>query len=149
MASSWPDGGGSLRDDDRRCTIMRFVRFFGLIVLLAASVRLLAGEHAATPQQVFDQMHANFHPDKARGLHARYQFDLTGPGGGSWFIEVNDGHCHFGHGRIQNPDLTMIASASDWVGLSNGTLNGTWAYFTGRLKVHGPHALARKLDEMF
>lgn len=94
-------------------------------------------------------MKTHFHADKARGLHARYQFNLSGPAGGTWSIEVNDGKCHFQHSGIANPDVTFTASDRDWVALSNGTLNGTWAYMTGRLKIHGPHALARKLDEIF
>ncbi|PYL85635.1 MAG: hypothetical protein DMF17_07955, partial [Verrucomicrobia bacterium] len=47
------------------------------------------------------------------------------------------------------PSVTFITSDNDWVAMSNGTLKGTWAFLTGRLKVHGPQSLARKLDEIF
>jgi putative sterol carrier protein len=53
-----------------------------------------------------------------------------------------------GRGKIPNPDVTFITSDNDWVALSNGKLSGAWATITGRLKVHGSHAVARKLDEM-
>jgi putative sterol carrier protein len=101
-----------------------------------------------TPQQVFDGMRDDFLPAKAKGLHLRYQFDLSGPHGGEWWIEVNDGKFKIGRGKIANPDVTFIASDNDWVALSNGKLSGAWATITGRLKVHGSHAVARKLDEM-
>ena len=52
-------------------------------------------------------------------------------------------------GGIENPDVTFFASDEDWVALSNGKLNGTWAFLTGRLKIRGDHALARKLNEIF
>ncbi len=100
------------------------------------------------PQQVFDGMRDDFLPEKSKGLHLRYQFSLTGPQGGEWWIEVNDGKFKMGRGKVENPDVTFIASDNDWVALSNGKLSGTWATLTGRLKVHGSHALARKLDEM-
>ncbi|MEP6603650.1 MAG: SCP2 sterol-binding domain-containing protein [Spartobacteria bacterium] len=90
-----------------------------------------------------------FRVDKAKGVDVRYQFELSGPNGGEWFIEVRDGKAKIDKGKIDNPDVTFIASDKDWVALSNGKLNGTWAFVTGRLKIHGPQNLARKLDEMF
>jgi putative sterol carrier protein len=101
------------------------------------------------PQQVFDGMHQNFAPNRAHGVHIRYQFELSGPNGGLWWIEVNDGKCKMGRGHIRNPAVTFIATDRDWVALSNGTLPGFWAYVTGRLKIRGDQKLARKLDELF
>jgi hypothetical protein len=47
----------------------------------------------STPQQVFDGMRKNFHAEKAQGVHLRYAFQLSGPNGGEWFVEVSDGKC--------------------------------------------------------
>ena len=102
-----------------------------------------------TPQEVFDAMRVTFRPDKARGVHARYQFLISGSHGGEWRIEVNDGRNKMGRGRIENPDVTLVASDRDWVAISNNKLSGIWASLTGRLKVRGSQTLARKLDEMF
>ena len=101
------------------------------------------------PQDVFDGMRQSFRPDKAKGVHARYQWHLSGPDGGEWWIDVNDGKLKMARGKIANPNVIFIASDKTWVALSNGTLGGTWAYVTGRLKVRGSQSLARKLDEMF
>ena len=103
----------------------------------------------STPQQVFDGMRQSFRAEKAKGVHARYQWELSGPNGGEWWIDVNDGTFKMGRGKIDNPNVTFITSDSDWVAMSNGKLKGTWAYLTGRLKVRGPQLLARKLDEIF
>jgi putative sterol carrier protein len=54
-----------------------------------------------------------------------------------------------GRGRIQNPEVTLMASDRDWVALSNDKLSGVWATLTGRLKVRGDQGLARKLDQVF
>lgn len=107
------------------------------------------GPGDSTPQQVFDGMRKSFRAEKAKGVNVRYQFNLTGPNGGDWFVEVNDGRFKMGRGRINNPNVIFVASDKDWVALSNGQLNGTWAFLTGRLKIHGDHALAKKLDEIF
>jgi putative sterol carrier protein len=102
-----------------------------------------------TPQDVFDGMRKSFRAEKAKGVHARYQWELSGPNGGQWWIDVNDGTFEMGRGKIDNPSVTFVTSDKDWVALSNGTLGGKWAFFTGRLKIRGPQSLARKLDEIF
>jgi putative sterol carrier protein len=104
---------------------------------------------SSTPQQVFDGMRQSFQAKKAKGVHARYQWELSGPNGGEWWIDVNDGTYKMGKGKIGNPSVTFVTSDKDWVALSNGTLGGKWAYFTGRLKVRGSQSVARKLDEIF
>jgi putative sterol carrier protein len=103
----------------------------------------------STPQDVFDGMKQSFRADKAKGVHARYQWQLSGPNGGDWWIDVNDGTFKMGRGKIDNPSVTFITSDKDWVSMSNGKLKGTWAFVTGRLKVRGSQSLARKLDEIF
>lgn len=101
------------------------------------------------PQEVFDGMKESFRPDRAKGVDARYAFEISGPDGGQWWIEVKNDRCQFGRGPIKNPSVTFIVSDRDWVALSNGTLPGVWAAVTGRLKIRGDQRLARKLDAMF
>src|SRR3954447_2481545 len=129
--------------------------------LIVALLTLAVANHASSaitaakqgqytvPQQVFDGMKENFAAERARGVHTRYQFELSGPNGGLWWIEVNDTHCRMGRGRIDHPGVTFIATDRDWVALSNGTLPGFWAYLSGRLKIHGDQKLARELDNLF
>src|SRR6266550_1739819 len=111
------------------------------------SVGNVAAADASTPQQVFDSMHESFKANKAKGVHARYQWDLSGPHGGQWWIDVNDGTYKMGKGKIDNPNVTFVAKDKDWVAVSNGQLGGTWAYLTGRLKILGDQGVARKLGE--
>jgi putative sterol carrier protein len=135
-----------------------FVKARGLLFCLTMPILMaqvgLTGLHAAepensVPQDVFDGMRESFRPEKAIGIHARYQFELSGPAGGWWWIEVNNGTSKIGRGKINNPNVTFITSDRDWVALSNGHLSGLWATLSGRLKVRGDQRLARKLDEMF
>ena len=103
----------------------------------------------SSPQEVFDSMRSSFQSAKAKGVHARYQWDLSGPQGGQWWIDLNDGKYKMGKGKIDNPNVTFVAKDKDWVAVSNGQLGGTWAYLTGRLKIRGDQRLARKLGEIF
>jgi putative sterol carrier protein len=110
---------------------------------------IAAGHMESTPQEVFDSMRNSFQPAKAKGVHARYQWDLSGPQGGQWWIDVEDGKYKMGKGKIDNPNVTFVAKDKDWVAVSNGQMGGTWAYLTGRLKIRGDQAVARKLGEIF
>ena len=126
-------------------TIATIITAIGLSAASAASKE----SSSSTPQQVFDGMRQSFQAQKAKGVHARYQWELSGPNGGEWWIDVNDGTYKMGKGKIDNPSVTFITSDADWVAMSNGKLNGTWAFMTGRLKVRGSQAVARKLNEIF
>ena len=110
----------------------------------------VSSEHMdLTPQQVFDSMRGSFQAAKAKGVHARYQWDLSGPQGGQWWIDVDDGKYRMGKGKIDNPNVTFVATDKDLVAVSNHQMGGIWAYFTGRLKIRGDQGVARKLGEIF
>ena len=128
-----------------RLTIATIITAIALGAVSAASKE----SSSSIPQQVFDGMRQSFQAQKAKGVHARYQWELSGPNGGQWWIDVNDGTYKMGKGKIDNPSVTFVTSDKDWVALSNGTLGGKWAYFTGRLKIRGSQSVARKLDEIF
>ena len=134
---------------------MKAVLFFlriGSIVAAIGVGNLVAASSEPTnaaPQEVFDGMRQSFRAEKAKGVHLKYQWQLSGPEGGEWWIEVSDGKFQMGRGKINNPDVTFITSDKNWVALSNGTLGGKWAFFTGRLKIRGSQSAARKLDEIF
>jgi len=118
-------------------------------VFLGATTVAQATPEDSTPQGVFDSMRGSFQPAKAKGVHARYQWDLSGPNGGQWWIDVEDGTYKMGKGKIPNPSVTFRAKDKDWVAICHDQLSGTWAYMTGRLKVRGDQGIARKLGEMF
>src|SRR5438067_3549912 len=141
-------GAAYIMRTNRRPFLLRSMTIFlapGLGVANAASNE----PRNSTPQDVFDGMRQSFRADKAKGLNVRYQFNLSGPNGGDWFIDVSDGKFKMARGRIENPNVTYITSDKDWVALSNGDLGGTWAFMSGRLKIRGDRRLAKKLGEIF
>ena len=132
----------------KRCLALP-INVVAVAICIGAATAALAEHLDSTPQQVFDGMRQSFQANKAKGVHARYQWELSGPNGGEWWIDVNDGTYKMGKGKIDNPSVTFITSDADWVAMSNGKLKGTWAFLTGRLKVRGSQAVARKLNEIF
>jgi putative sterol carrier protein len=132
----------------KQCFFVLVGRVAAVICLCAATAAASSQAHA-TPQEVFDGMRVSFQAAKAKGVHISYQWDLSGPNGGQWWIEVNDGTYKMGKGQIDHPNVTFRASDKDWVAICHDQLSGTWAYLTGRLKVSGDQNVARKLGEMF
>ena len=132
----------------KRSAFVLIARFTATTCLLAAMTAVASGADS-TPQDVFDAMRGSFQPAKAKGVHARYQWELSGPNDGEWWIDVNDGTYKMGKGKIEHPSVTFIAKDKDWVAICHDQLSGTWAYLTGRLKVRGDQGIARKLGEMF
>lgn len=132
----------------KRCLFLH-INAVTVAICLAGASATPAERLDSTPQEVFDSMGHNFQASQAKGVHARYQWVLSGTQGGEWWIDVNDGKFTMGRGKIGNPNVTFVAKDKDWVAVSNGKLGGTWAYMTGRLKIRGDQKLARKLGQIF
>ena len=132
----------------KRCLPLA-IKAIAMAICMSAVSASAAEQVDSTPQEVFDSMRGSFQPAKAKGVHARYQWDLSGPQGGQWWIDVEDGKYKMGKGKIDNPSVTFVAKDKDWVAVSNHQMGGTWAYLTGRLRIRGDQGLARKLGEIF
>jgi putative sterol carrier protein len=131
-------------------SLIRHMRPLGIGALTClAATTATADRIDSTPQEVFEAMRGSFQPTKAKGVHARYQWELSGPNGGQWWITVDDGKYKMGKGKVANPNVIFVARDKDWVAISNGELGGWWAYLSGRLKIRGDQALARKLGQIF
>lgn len=82
-------------------------------------------------------MEDRFKPAAATGLDIRMQFELSGPGGGAWFVEIKDGRCTVTPGHGRDPDTILRASAADYLKISNGEMNKVLALLRGKLRVQG------------
>ena len=123
--------------------------FIALALVSPCQAQQTSRQQNSTPQQALDKRQDAFQANKAKGVHASYQWELSGPNGGDWWVSVDDGNYKTGRGKIDNPNVTFAASDEDWVAMSNKTLSVQRAYLTGRLKIQGSHSLVKKLDEIF
>ena len=123
--------------------------FAALALASPCQAQQTSRQQNSTPQQALDKRQDAFQADKAKGVHASYQWELSGPNGGEWWLSINDGTYKMGRGKIHNPNVTFVASDKDWVAMSNKTLKVSWAYLTGRLKIQGSHRLVKELDKIF
>jgi putative sterol carrier protein len=90
-----------------------------------------------------------FLPEKAQGVDAVIQFDLSGENGGEWFITIKEGILKVDSGKAENPKLTIAADAQDMYDIFTGKLNAMAAFSGGKLKLSGDLGLSMKLMNFF
>lgn len=102
-----------------------------------------------TVKETFDAMAGRFRADKAAGVNATIQYDITGDQGGSWNAVIKDGACTVNSGAAATPNLTLTMSQQDWLDMVTGKLSGQMAFMSGKLKLKGDMGLAMKVGGLF
>jgi putative sterol carrier protein len=84
-------------------------------------------------------------PAKAKAVNAVYQFNITGAGGGSWYVDLKSDPPAVKEGTVPSAGCTITVADSDFIDIVTGKLNGQMAFMSGKLKVAGNMSLAMKL----
>ena len=96
---------------------------------------------------IFPAMLDNFQADKAEGVNATIQFDLSGDNGGMYWVKINDGAVTNGTGDVE-ADMTVKAAADDFYGIATGETNPMQAFMMGKIKLDDM-GLGMKMIAMF
>ena len=102
-----------------------------------------------TVKETFDAMPGRLKADRAQGLKAVIQYDITGEGGGTYHVEIADGTCRVEAGAAAAPQLTLTMGAQDWIDMVTGKLNPQMAFMSGKLKHRGDMPLLMRLGGLF
>jgi len=98
---------------------------------------------------VFQQMPSVFNAAAAAGKDVTFQFSISGPTGGDWFVAVKDGTCSVTSGKGDNPTTTIGMADTDFVDLITGKLDGMKAFSAGKLKVGGDMMKSQLIGKLF
>jgi putative sterol carrier protein len=99
--------------------------------------------------EFFTRMVSSFDPQKAAGLDATIQLNLTGDRSGNWYVTLKDQKCALHEGTAPQSGLKVTANSDDFMNIFTGKLDGMQAFMQGKLKVAGDMSLAMKLLTMF
>ena len=102
-----------------------------------------------TPAEVFQQLPQALDASAAQGVDATIQFDLSGEQGGQWHLRIGGGKATVEQGTAAAPNLTISASAEDYLAVLEGSLNPQLAFMNGRLRFAGDLGLAMQMQGLF
>lgn len=102
-----------------------------------------------TSAEISQQMVDRFLPDKAQGVDAIVQFELTGDDGGMFWLNISNGGITANEGVADSPKTTIKSSAEDYLKIATGQMNGMQAVMSGKLKISGDMGVAMKMQTMF
>jgi putative sterol carrier protein len=91
------------------------------------------------------------YPDQAKAIGAKFQIDITGEGGGEWFIDASSETGPSAKaGNPGNADVTITMSVEDFYKFyENPQANGMALFFAGKMKMAGNQMLAMKFPKLF
>jgi len=109
----------------------------------------MSTDEPTTPAEIFAVMPDEINVDKARGFNATFQFELEGPDGGTWSVEITDGGCKVETGATDSPEVTIKMTDKDFAALAMGEMDAVPAFLMGKIRVYGDYNLATKLPVLF
>lgn len=104
---------------------------------------------AVSVKPVFEAMPVGLNKEAAKNANVVYQFNLSGEGGGQFIVSIRDGVCTVTEGVAENPDVTVSASAADYMNIVTGAYPFGLAFINGRLKVVGDLRLLIRMGKYF
>jgi hypothetical protein len=87
-------------------------------------------------------------PDVVAKINAIYQFNIAGPGGGTWSVDCTQPGGKITAGPSAGARCTVAATDQNFLDIVNGKLNAQMAFMSGKLKIQGDMGLAMKLQQI-
>jgi putative sterol carrier protein len=100
-------------------------------------------------RKIFKHLPDVFVPEKANGIKAVIQIELSGEGASNWIINIADHKIDVTEGVVNSPSMTLQMAASDYVALTRGEINPMALFATGKVRLQGDMGLALKFQQLF
>ncbi|XP_046548015.1 stomatin-like protein 1 [Haliotis rubra] len=103
-----------------------------------------------TPEEILKAAQSVITESLVQRVAAVYQFQLTGEGGGIYYLDLRNGRGSAGSGAcpIGDSDASLMMTVGDLQAMFAGRMKPFQAYMNGRLRVAGDLSAAMKLEEV-
>jgi putative sterol carrier protein len=108
-----------------------------------------AGGEGLTVRGIFERIPEAFRAEKAAGVDVVFQFDISGGGGGTWYVTVKEKACSVTAGKHEKPTTAIKMGDEDFIKLIKGELNAMKAYTSGRVKIEGDLIKSQLIEKLF
>lgn len=89
------------------------------------------------------------HPDSAKAIGGKFQINITGGGGGEWFVDASYSGPNLQKGNPGGADVTITIAAEDFQKMMEDPKNNVMQlYFSGKLKVTGDQMRFIKFSDL-
>lgn len=102
-----------------------------------------------TVKELILNMPKNFNSRAAGSLKAQVQYIISGDGGGTFVLAIDNGTCTSREGTASKPDVTVKSPADIWMKISRGELNPPRALMDGLYSVEGDTGLLMNIRAIF
>ncbi len=101
--------------------------------------------------EIFRRMPEQFVPERAAGIDAVIEWEITSPEGKSdtWQLTIRDGRCTCTRDGVADADVSYRVGPVDFVKLITGVEQGPKMFVFGRLRVRGNLVLAARMQSWF
>jgi predicted lipid carrier protein YhbT len=102
-------------------------------------------------QKLFDtdfSVWLNANADSVRRVGAKYIFNITGDGGGQWYLDLSSTGPKIERSAGQRADCTITLNAADFLTLWGNLYAGESMYYSGRIWISGDEMLAMSLRDV-
>lgn len=100
-------------------------------------------------QDLIRVMPFGFNPSAAEGTQAVYQFEITGGEDFISHLRISRGECTHHEGPADHPDVIIKSPSDIWLAISQGSLDGQYAFMSGKFTAEGDLGLLIKLKSLF
>ncbi len=101
------------------------------------------------PGELFAMLKGVLNEQIVRKVDAVFQFNLSGPDGGAWCLDLRNGEGFVGIGKAPcDPDVTINMSGADFQNMFYGRITPTEAYMVGKIKLEGDIQTTSRLEEL-
>ncbi len=100
-------------------------------------------------KDAFSAMPYGINKEFAQGVDVVVQFELSGDEAGESYIIIKDQKCTHTIGRHENPTATIQADSKLWLDITNGDVDGTYAFLNKQYKLSGDGSIMLNFEKIF
>jgi len=89
-------------------------------------------------ESMVNNMPGMFNSARAKGYNRQIQINLTGTGGGAWWLEIKDQKCTVHSGKLDNARLILEMDSKDFLDYFNGKVHPMDLVRSKKMKFTGP-----------
>jgi putative sterol carrier protein len=104
---------------------------------------------ATSSKELIRRMPLGFNSSAAENMEAVYQFEIEGDEGFISHLSISRGECTYHDGPCDHPSVIIKSPSDVWLAISKGTIDGQFAFLSGKFLAEGDLGLLLKLKSVF